>query len=186
MFSSPPGKKRDQPQGTQIIFWWVCGPRSETPRHISAGFFCFKKCQFDFFLKIFANMDLFFSVSLPKQWLIWFLLIFFGKFLVLFWRKSLLTLSYQYTSVHLYVVDPSKLVLHQTVSRLLSSPNIQSGKNNEMDPILIGTAVSKHVIKEMSKPAVPLVKALWRTIILSMFMITSWLIIHVTVVEQWK
>ena len=46
-----------------------------------------------------------------------------------------------------------------------------------MDPILIGTAVSEHVIKEMSKPAVPLVKALWRTIILSIFMITSWLII---------
>ena len=54
----------------------------------------------------------------------------------------------------------SSLVSHQTVSRLLSSPNIQSGKYNEMDPILIGTAVSKHVIKEMSKPAVPLVKAL--------------------------
>ena len=33
-----------------------------------------------------------------------------------------------------------------------------------MDPILIGTAVSEHVIKEMSKPAVPLVKALWRTV----------------------
>ena len=27
-------------------------------------------------------------------------------------------------------------------SRLQSSPNIQSGKYNEMDPILIGTAVS--------------------------------------------
>ena len=58
------------------------------------------------------------------------------------------------------------LVSHQTVSWLLSSPNIQSGKYNEMDPILIGTAVSEHVIKEMSKPAVPLVKALWQTIIL--------------------
>ena len=35
-----------------------------------------------------------------------------------------------------------------------------------MAPILIGTAVSEHdVIKEMSKPAVPLVKVLWRTII---------------------
>ena len=34
-----------------------------------------------------------------------------------------------------------------------------------MDPILIGTAVSEHVIKEMSIPAVPLVKALWQTII---------------------
>ena len=57
-----------------------------------------------------------------------------------------------------------------------------------MDPILIGTAVSKHVIKikEMSKPAVPLVKALWRTIILSIFMITSWLIIHIAVVERRK
>ena len=42
------------------------------------------------------------------------------------------------------------LVSHPTVSRLLSSPNIQSGKYNEMDPILIGTAVSEHVIKEMS------------------------------------
>ena len=27
-----------------------------------------------------------------------------------------------------------------------------------MDSILIGTAISEHVIKEMSKPAVPLVK----------------------------
>ena len=44
--------------------------------------------------------------------------------------------------------------------RLLSSPNKQSGKYNEMDPILIGTAVSEHVIREMIKPAVPLVKAL--------------------------
>ena len=35
------------------------------------------------------------------------------------------------------------LISHQTVSRLLSSPNIQSGKYNEMDPILISTAVSK-------------------------------------------
>ena len=53
------------------------------------------------------------------------------------------------------------LVSHQTVSgRLLSSPNKQSGKYNEVDPILIGTAVSEHVIREMSKPAVPLVKAL--------------------------
>ena len=34
-----------------------------------------------------------------------------------------------------------------------------------MDPILIGTAVSEHVIREMSKPTVPLVKALWQTII---------------------
>ena len=67
-----------------------------------------------------------------------------------------------------------------------SSPNIQSGKYNEMDPILIGTAVSEHVIKEMSKPAVPLVKALWRTIISSIFMITSWLIINVAVVERRK
>ena len=49
---------------------------------------------------------------------------------------------------------------HQTVSRLLSKPNIQSGKYNEMDSILIGTAVSERVIKEMSKPAIPLVKAL--------------------------
>ena len=45
-------------------------------------------------------------------------------------------------------------------SRLLSSPNKQSGKYNEMDPILIGTAISEHVIREMSKPTVPLVKAL--------------------------
>ena len=44
--------------------------------------------------------------------------------------------------------------------QLLSLPNIQSGKYNEKDPILIGTAVSEHVIREMSKPAVPLVKAL--------------------------
>ena len=80
-----------------------------------------------------------------------------------------------------------KLVSHQTVSRLQSSPNIQSGKYNEMDPILIGTAVSEHVIKEMSKPVVPLVKALWRTIILSIFIITSWLIIiNVVVVERRK
>ena len=78
------------------------------------------------------------------------------------------------------------LVSHQTVSRLLSSPNTHSGKYNEMDPILIGTAVCKHVIKEMSKPAVPLVKALWRTIILSIFMTTSWLIINVAVVERRK
>ena len=34
-----------------------------------------------------------------------------------------------------------------------------------MDPILIGTAISEHVIRAMSKPAVPLVKALWQTII---------------------
>ena len=57
-------------------------------------------------------------------------------------------------------VAHSFLVSHPTVSRLLSSPNIQSGKYNEMNPILIGTAVSEHVIKEMSKPAVPLVKVL--------------------------
>ena len=44
-------------------------------------------------------------------------------------------------------------------------PNIQSGKYTEKDTILIGTAVSEHVIREMSKPAVPLVKALWQTII---------------------
>ena len=50
-------------------------------------------------------------------------------------------------------------------SRLLSSPNIQSGKYNEIDPILIGTAVSAHMIREMSKPAVSLVKVLWQTII---------------------
>ena len=34
------------------------------------------------------------------------------------------------------------VVSHQTVSRLLSSPNKQSGKYNKSDPILIGTAVS--------------------------------------------
>ena len=33
-----------------------------------------------------------------------------------------------------------------------------------MDPILTGTAVSGHVIREMSKPAEPLVKALWQAI----------------------
>ena len=44
-------------------------------------------------------------------------------------------------------------------------PNKQSGKYNKMDPILIGTAVSKHVIREMIKPAVQLVKVLWCTII---------------------
>ena len=77
-------------------------------------------------------------------------------------------------SVHKWLETPfSLLVSHPTVSRLLSSPNIQSGKYNEMDPILIGTAVSEHVIKEMSKPAVPLVKVLWRTIISSIFMITN-------------
>ena len=89
------------------------------------------------------------------------------------------------TWLYIYTVQ-SVLVSHQTVSRLLSSPNIQSGKYNEMDTILIGTAVSEHVIKEMSKPAVPLVKALWRTIILLIFMITSWLIINVAVVERRK
>ena len=34
-----------------------------------------------------------------------------------------------------------------------------------MDPILIGTAISEHVIREMSKRVVPLVKAPWQTII---------------------
>ena len=38
--------------------------------------------------------------------------------------------------------DSLQLVSHQTVSRLLSSPNTQSRKYNEMDPILIGTTVS--------------------------------------------
>ena len=52
--------------------------------------------------------------------------------------------------------------------------------------VWIGTAVSEHVIKEMSKPAAPLVKALWRTNILSIFMNTSWLIINVAVVERQK
>ena len=36
-----------------------------------------------------------------------------------------------------------------------------------MDPILIGTAISEHVIREMSKPVVPLVKAMWQAIIFS-------------------
>ena len=58
-----------------------------------------------------------------------------------------------------------KVCLAPDCSQLLSSLNKQSGKCNEMDPILIGTTVSEHVIKEMSKPAVPLVKALWQTII---------------------
>ena len=39
-------------------------------------------------------------------------------------------------------VPEYRVVSHQTVSRLLSSPNKQSGKYNENDPILIGTAVS--------------------------------------------
>ena len=34
-----------------------------------------------------------------------------------------------------------------------------------MDPILIGTAVSEYVIREMSKSAVPLAKALWQAIV---------------------
>ena len=34
-----------------------------------------------------------------------------------------------------------------------------------MDPILIGTVVSEHMIREMSKPAEPLVKELWQKII---------------------
>ena len=42
----------------------------------------------------------------------------------------------------------------------ISLPNKQSGKYNEMDPILIGTAVSGYVIREMIKTAVPLVKEL--------------------------
>ena len=44
-----------------------------------------------------------------------------------------------------------------------------------MDPILIGTFVSDHVIMEMIKPTVLLVKGLWQMIISSVFMIT-WLI----------
>ena len=41
------------------------------------------------------------------------------------------------------ITDPRKMYSRtRLVSRLLSSPNIQSGKYNEMDPILIGTAVS--------------------------------------------
>ena len=94
--------------------------------------------------------------------------------------------TYSNTIILQYACLVAAVVSHQTASRLLSSPNIQSGKYNEMDPILIGTVVSKHVIKEMSKPAVPLVKALWRTIILSIFMNMSWLIIHVAVVERQK
>ena len=42
----------------------------------------------------------------------------------------------------LFLYSIVTVVSHQTASRLLSSPNIQSGKYNEMDPILIGTAVS--------------------------------------------
>ena len=49
--------------------------------------------------------------------------------------------------------------------RLLSLPDKQSGKYNEMDSILIGTAVSEHVTREMIKSDVPLVKVLWRMII---------------------
>ena len=54
-------------------------------------------------------------------------------------------------------------------------------KYNEKDPILIGTAVSEHVMREMSKPAVPLVKALWQTIIL--INIHDYVINNVAVVE---
>ena len=61
--------------------------------------------------------------------------------------------------------------------RLLSSPNKQSGKYNEMDPIMIGTAVSEYVIREMSKPAVPLVKALCQTI--------TFINIHEYVMNTW-
>ena len=66
---------------------------------------------------------------------------------------------------------PKQKVLSYNISlapdyfRLLSLPNKQYGKYNEMDPILIDTAVYEHVIREMSKPAVPLVKALWHPII---------------------
>ena len=52
-----------------------------------------------------------------------------------------------------------------------------------MGPILIGTAVSEHVIREMSKPAVPLVKEVWQMIIFINIQIT-WLIINVAVVER--
>ena len=69
-------------------------------------------------------------------------------------------------------------------SHLLSSPNKQSGKYNKKDPILIGTAVSDHVIRDMSKPAIPLVKALWQTIIF--INIHDYVIINVSVVESRK
>ena len=42
-----------------------------------------------------------------------------------------------------------------------------------IDPILIGTVVFEHVIREMIKHAVPLVKALWRTMIF--IITTSWI-----------
>ena len=67
----------------------------------------------------------------------------------------------QTNNFHLVAVS---IILAPDCCRLLSSPNKQSGKYNEMDPILIGTAVSEqNFIREMSKPAVPLVKALWQT-----------------------
>ena len=66
---------------------------------------------------------------------------------------------YEYGYYKSVKLSPFQLSLAPDCSRLLSSPNIQSGKYNEMDPILIGTAVSEHVIREISKPAIPLVKA---------------------------
>ena len=54
----------------------------------------------------------------------------------------------------------SSLAVAPDCCRFLSLPNKQSGKYNKMDPILIGTAVSDHVIRERSKPAVQMVKAL--------------------------
>ena len=43
----------------------------------------------------------------------------------------------------MYVFVKSKYSLAPDCSRLQFPPNIQSGKYNEMDPILIGTAVSE-------------------------------------------
>ena len=64
--------------------------------------------------------------------------------------------------------------------QLLSSPNKHSGKYNEMDPILIGTAISEYVIREMIKPGVPSVKALWQMIVLSIFVSMSWICVLMT------
>ena len=53
--------------GTQIIFWWGVGPRSETSTHIQ-GFFSLKvRLILLFFFEIFANQDPFPRGFLPQK-----------------------------------------------------------------------------------------------------------------------
>ena len=85
-----------------------------------------------------------------NMWIQW-------SFLSKTWTKGHWHMTFEHKSIEVSLAPDS--------CRLLASPNKQSGKYNEMDPILTGTAVSEHVIREMSKHAVPLVKALWQTII---------------------